>query len=85
MLVEDAGLLPGAVVHQEFLGAGGAGEAADRAAGQAQVPGDLRLAAALGQQAVHVSVPGPGPVSDPPGPGRRRLGRLFRLAGRGSW
>ena len=33
--------------------------------GQAQISGDLRLAAALGQQAVHVGVPGPG--GDPSG------------------
>jgi hypothetical protein len=49
--------------------AGGAGEAADGVAGQAQFARGLGLAAACGQQAVHVGVPGPGAAGDRPGPG----------------
>jgi hypothetical protein len=77
--VQDAALPPGAVVHQQFLGAGSPREAADCAPGQAQLPRDLRLAAAFGQQAVHVSVPGPGPAGGPSG---SRQGRECWLAGR---
>jgi hypothetical protein len=73
----DVGLSAGAVVDKEFLGAGGPGETPDRTAGQAQLPGGLRQVPALGQQAVHVSVPGP--ASDPPG--SRQL-QGCRLAGR---
>jgi hypothetical protein len=60
-LAQDAGLPPGAVVHQQLLGARSPGETADRAAGQGKLPDDLGLAErAFGQQAVHVSVAGPG-------------------------
>jgi hypothetical protein len=77
MLVQDAGLLPCPVVDQQFLGTGRAGEAADRVAGQAQLLSDLDLAAAFGQQAVHVGVPGPGRRPGRlagPWPGLRRAG-----------
>jgi hypothetical protein len=81
MLVQDAGLPSRAVAGQQFLGAGGPGEAPDRAAGQAQLPGDLRLGPALGQQAVHAGVPVPCPAGDPPGPRQRlRRHRRCRLA-----
>ena len=73
----DVGLSAGAVVDKEFLGAGGPGETPDSTAGQAQLPGGLRQVPALGQQAVHLSVPGP--ASDPPG--SRQL-QGCRLAGR---
>ena len=43
-----------------------------------------RVAAALGQQPVHVSVPGPGPDGDPPGPRRPRRGRRLGCR-RGRW
>ena len=73
----DVGLSAGAVVDKQFLGAGGPGETPDRTAGQAQLPGGLRQVPALGQQAVHVSVPGPASDS----PGSRQL-QGCRLAGR---
>jgi hypothetical protein len=50
VLVEDAGLLPGPAVDQQFLRAGSTGEAADGIAGQAYFLGDLGLAAALEQR-----------------------------------
>jgi hypothetical protein len=46
MLVKDAALPPGAVVHEQLLGAGGAGEAAQGAARQAQLTRDLGVVAA---------------------------------------
>src|SRR5215472_11810442 len=67
VLVEDAGSPAGSVVDELFLGAGGAGEPADGVTGQAQLGGDLAEAAAGGQQPVHVGVPAPRPVRDPPG------------------
>jgi hypothetical protein len=73
----DVGLSAGAVVDKEFHGGWRPGETPDRTAGQAQLPGGLRQVPALGQQAVHVSVPGP--ASEPPG--SRQL-QGCRLAGR---
>jgi hypothetical protein len=58
VLVENAGLPAGAVVDEELFGAGGAGEAADGVAGQAEGGGDLAVVAVLGQQPVDVGVPG---------------------------
>jgi hypothetical protein len=40
VLVEDAALPSGAVVDEEFLGAGGVGEPADGVTGQAEGGGD---------------------------------------------
>ena len=59
---QDAGPAAGAVVDEQLLGAGGAGEPADGVAGQAELGGDSRQAAALGQQLVHVGVPAAGPA-----------------------
>jgi len=69
VLVEDAFPAAGAVVDEQLFRAGGAGEAADGVPGQAERGSGLAEVAALGQQPVHVGVPGAGPVRDPPVPG----------------
>jgi hypothetical protein len=69
VLVEAAGLSPDAVFDQQLLRAVGPGEAADGVAGQAQPRWRSPEVAALReQQAVHVRVPGPGPVWRPARP-----------------
>jgi hypothetical protein len=77
VLVEDAGPPAGAVADEQLFGAGGAGEPADGVAGQAQRGGDLAEAASAGQHPVHVGVPAPRPVRDPPA--ARDGGRRGRL------
>ena len=82
VVVEDAGPPAGAVVDEQLFGAGGAGEPADGVAGQAQHGGDLAEAAPAGQHPVHVGVPAPRPVRDPPG--ARGDGRALLAAGTSS-
>jgi hypothetical protein len=48
VLVEDAGLPSGAVVDEEFLGAGGPGETPDRTAGQARAAAQIARFGSVG-------------------------------------
>jgi hypothetical protein len=89
VLAEDAFPAAGSVAGQQFLRAGGAGEAAHGVAGQAEDGGSLADGAAVARQSAHLGVTGTGPVRDPPcsrclgSPSRLRRGRRLGSGERG--